>query len=49
MAFLHSLSAECTKSELDIFTLPYTQTSIEKDTYVEIPPLSAITDNGPLG
>ncbi|GAA6072952.1 uncharacterized protein F54H12.2-like [Tachysurus ichikawai] len=48
MAFLHGLSAECTKSELDIFTLPYTQTSIEKYTYIEIPPLSALTDNGPL-
>ena len=48
MAFLHSLSAECTKSELDIFTLPYTQTSIEKYTYVEIPPLSTVSDNGPL-
>lgn len=48
MAFLHRLSTECTKSELDIFTLPYTQTSIEKYTYVEIPPLSTVTDNGPL-
>lgn len=48
MAFLHSLSSECTKTELDIFTLPFTQTSIEKYTYVEIPPLSALTDNGPL-
>ncbi|GAA6074079.1 uncharacterized protein F54H12.2-like [Tachysurus ichikawai] len=48
MAFLHGLSAECTKSELDIFTLHYTQTSIKKYTYIEIPPLSALTDIGPL-
>ncbi len=34
--------------ELDLFTVPYTQTSIEKSTFVEIPPVSAITDTGPL-
>lgn len=42
------MSAECVKSELDLFTLPYTQTSIDKNVYMEIPPLSAITDTGPL-
>lgn len=36
------------KTELDLFTVPYTQTSIEKSTYVEIAPVSAITDTGPL-
>ena len=29
-------------------SVPYTQTSIEKSTYVEIPPVSTITDTGPL-
>ena len=48
MALIHSMSEECTKSELDLFTLPLTQTSIEKCTYVEIPPLSAITNGGPI-
>ncbi len=42
------MSEECIKSELDLFTVPMTQTAIEKNTYVEIPPLSAITDSSPL-
>ncbi len=42
------MSEECIKSELDLFTVPMTQTSIEKNTYVEIPPLSAITDSSPI-
>lgn len=36
------------KSELDLFAVPYTQTSIEKSIYVEIPPLSAVSDTGPV-
>lgn len=42
------MSEECIKSELDLFTVPLTQTAIEKNTYVEIPPVSAISDTGPL-
>lgn len=42
------MSEECIKSELDLFTLPLTQTAIEKHNYVEILPLSAITDTSPL-
>ncbi|XP_046720425.1 protein KTI12 homolog isoform X2 [Silurus meridionalis] len=45
---LLSLLSECSKPEIDIFTIPYTQTTIENYTYVEIPPLSALTDNRPL-
>lgn len=48
MALLHSVSEECVKSELDLFTLPLTQTSIEKCTYLEILPLSAIIDTEQL-
>ena len=48
MALIHNQSEECVKTELDLFTVPYTQTSIEKSTYVEIPPVSAITETGPL-
>ncbi len=44
----HNQSKECVKTELDLFTVPYTQTSIEKSKFVEIPPVSAITDTGPL-
>lgn len=42
------MSEECIKSELDLFTVPMTQTAIEKNTYIEIPPLSAISDSTPL-
>ncbi|KAM7367415.1 hypothetical protein PAMP_001046 [Pampus punctatissimus] len=48
MALLHNMSKECVKSELDLFLVPLTQTSIEKSVYVEIPPLTAITDSAPL-
>lgn len=48
MALIHNHSSECAKTELDLFTVPFTQTSIEKSTFVEIPPVSAITETGPL-
>ncbi|XP_048020933.1 uncharacterized protein F54H12.2-like [Megalobrama amblycephala] len=48
MALLHRMSGECIKSELDLFTLPLTQTVIEKSSYLEVPPLSAISDSAPL-
>ena len=43
MAFFHPHSCECVKSELDIFAIPPTQTSVEYGTWVEYNPLSAIT------
>lgn len=48
MAFVHCGSEECVKSELDVFQIAPTQTCIEKSLYVEIPPLSAITESSPL-
>ena len=48
MALIHSMSEECVKTELDLFSLPLTQTSIEKCSYQEIPPVSAISDTGPI-
>ena len=48
MALIHNQSTECMKSELDLFTVPMTQTSIEKNTYHEISPLAAITDTSPI-
>lgn len=48
MALLHTMSEECLKSELDLFTVPLTQTAIEKNAYIEVPPLSAISDTSPL-
>ena len=48
MAFVHPLSSECLKSELDIFAVPPTQTSIESGSYVEYNPISSINDGTPI-
>ena len=48
MAFVHPLSSECLKSELDIFSVPPTQTSIESGNYVEYNPISSINDGSPI-
>ena len=46
MAFVYHESRECTKSELDVFTISATQTSIHKGQWIEYHPLSKITDTG---
>ncbi|KAK2810389.1 hypothetical protein Q5P01_000404 [Channa striata] len=48
MALLHEKSAECVLSELDLFSCPLTQMSVEGSQYVEISPISSITDRGPI-
>ncbi|XP_054290310.1 uncharacterized protein F54H12.2-like [Macrosteles quadrilineatus] len=48
MAFLHHQSCECVKSELDLFTLPATQTSIENGKWVQYKPISSLTDDSPI-
>lgn len=48
MALVHGDSQECTKSELDFFTTPTTQTSISKGSWIEYHPLSNITESGPI-
>jgi hypothetical protein len=48
MAFVHAQSCECAKSELDLFSVPPTQTSIESGTWVEYHPVSAITGGSPI-
>ncbi|GAA6234170.1 uncharacterized protein F54H12.2-like [Lates japonicus] len=48
MALLHQKSAECTLAELDLFSAPMTQLSIDDKIYTEISPLSAIADGGPI-
>ena len=48
MALVHNMSCECVKSELDLFSIPPTQTSIEFGHWVEHHPLATITDSGPL-
>ena len=41
-------SPECTLAELDIFSQPMTQLSIENKTYTEILPVTALTSRGPI-
>ncbi|XP_031789026.1 uncharacterized protein F54H12.2-like [Nasonia vitripennis] len=45
MAFLHSHSTECMSSELDLFTLPATQTSIESSSFLHYKPVSSLSDD----
>lgn len=48
MAFIDAGSCECTVSQLDLFSIPNTQTSIEKGSYVEYRPISSLTDSAPI-
>ena len=48
MAFVHRQSCEGVKSELDIFAVPPTQTSIEDGRWVEHQPLSSLDSGGPI-
>ena len=48
MAFVHDQSCECAKSELDLFSVPPTQTSIENGAWVEYHPISTIADGTPI-
>lgn len=48
MSFLHTHSSECLKSELDLFTLPPTQTSIESAQWIYYKPVTSLTDDAPI-
>jgi len=48
MAFIHQSSCECIKSELDLFSVPPTQTSIESTTVTEYNPVSALAHGLPI-
>jgi len=48
MAFMHAASSEATKTELDLFSLPPTQTSIEHGSWVHYKPIASISNDGPL-
>ena len=48
MALLHPLSAESASSELDIFSLPMTQTMIEDGHFVEYFPLATLAPGAPI-
>ncbi|XP_063989931.1 uncharacterized protein F54H12.2-like [Diachasmimorpha longicaudata] len=49
MSFLHSHSSECVKSELDLFTIPPTETCIENSQFVYYNPVSTLSDDAPIG
>ena len=48
MAFVHQQSCECTNSELDLFSVPTTQTSIENAQWIEHRPVASIGAGGPI-
>ena len=48
MAFINEHSAECCKSELDLFSVPPTQTSVEQGTLIEYHPVSSLSDGAPI-
>lgn len=48
MAFVHAHSDECLKSELDLFNILPTQTSIEGGSYMEYNPISTLSDGAPI-
>ena len=48
MSFVHSSSEECTKSELDLFSVPPTQVTLEKGHWVDHLPVSSVADGGSI-
>ncbi|XP_024880599.1 uncharacterized protein F54H12.2-like [Temnothorax curvispinosus] len=48
MSFLHTHSNECLKSELDFFSLPPTQTSIESSQWIYYKPITSLGDDAPI-
>jgi len=48
MAFINDQSCECLKSELDLFSVPPTQTSIENGNWIEYHPLNTVGDGSPI-
>ena len=48
MAFVHPSSCECTKSELDLFNVPPTQTAIESSQWIEHRPLTSLSGGAPV-
>ena len=47
-SLVHASSAETTSSQLDLFDIPPTQTSLEGGSYTEYQPVSVLTDTGPV-
>ena len=45
---MHTHSQECTKTELDLFSVPPTQVSLEKGLWIDYQPVSSVSDGGPI-
>ena len=45
MAYVHPYSKRCEKSEVDLFSIPPTQLSLEKGRWIEYSPLSSVQNN----
>jgi len=45
---VHEQSCECLKSELDLFSVPPTQTSVENGNWIEYHPLTTVGDDSPI-
>ncbi|CAH0384087.1 unnamed protein product [Bemisia tabaci] len=48
MSFVHASSCDCSKSELDLFSLPPTQSHIEHGQWVMYKPISSLQDQTPI-
>ena len=48
MKLLHEQSSQCYRSELDLFSLPPTQTAVDGSQWVEHSPVSTITSSSPI-
>jgi len=48
MAFANDMSCKCKKSELDLFSAPPTQSSMEHGSWVEYHPLTTVADGSPI-
>ncbi|XP_046863292.1 uncharacterized protein F54H12.2-like [Xenia sp. Carnegie-2017] len=48
MDFVHPKSVECTQTELDLFSVPPTQVSLEKGHWIDHQPVSNVSENGPI-
>lgn len=48
MAFVHPHSTPCTKSEVDLFTIPATQITLDKGRWIDHQPISSISSSTPI-
>ena len=48
MALVHPSSCSCGKSELELFSVPPTQTAIESSQWVEYRPITSLSDSSPI-